>query len=179
MAAWQRPWQRWVTSDRAFGPPARPDVRYTSNSDQTAKCREGPISDIRAFENQRQGQPGRLGATCLGKIGDRIGARQVGEELVDVRIYLSVDDLFAALHDHHRRGRKADLGRFAVVDLRSSKFFELDWMRPRDTLGQHPFEFDAILAMPFPAGYAPLRTRPGRFSEKNRGASNRAEARRQ
>ena len=33
------------TSDRAFGPPARPDVRYTSNSDQTAKCREGPCVD--------------------------------------------------------------------------------------------------------------------------------------
>src|SRR4249920_900133 len=36
----------WVTSDQAFGPPARLDVRYTSNSDQTAKCREGPQGDI-------------------------------------------------------------------------------------------------------------------------------------
>jgi len=34
-----------VTSDRAFGPPARPNVRYTSNSDQTAKCREVPRPD--------------------------------------------------------------------------------------------------------------------------------------
>ena len=38
---------RWVTSDRAFGPPGRADVRYTSNSDQTVKCREGPISDMK------------------------------------------------------------------------------------------------------------------------------------
>jgi hypothetical protein len=37
---------RWVTSDRAYGQAARPDVRYTFNSDQTAKCRKGPFADM-------------------------------------------------------------------------------------------------------------------------------------
>ena len=45
------PMSLMVTSDRAFGPPARPDVRCTSNSDQTAKCREGPGTDLCSAAN--------------------------------------------------------------------------------------------------------------------------------
>jgi hypothetical protein len=45
----------WVTSDRAFGPPARPDIRYTSNSDRILQSSEMSRRAMQTPRTERKG----------------------------------------------------------------------------------------------------------------------------